>query len=230
MQKIITKRKGNYFKVWHPKLFVLHNVAGIPIIPPAGSGGQPPWAPQNGQFMFWDGSPFVLASWADYLLTTPFHILLSLALKNLLRLMLRTDDTAPVLSGGHLFRHHWANPPAARLKYHSSSLPMSQSFLHDKWHFTGMTKQRICTRQGCIWDRLTSRCTSREISFDCLLHLSHSLARGLTEFQGAAQETGKRNSLGSYVQVFYASKEKYIGGIILTKHRTSDTGWNFHKS
>lgn len=128
-----------------------------------------------------------------------------------------------------LIRHHWAKPPAARLKYHPSFLPMGQSFLHDKWHFTGMTEQQICTRQGCIWDRLTSRCMSREISFDCLLHLSHSLAWGLIEFQGAAQETGKRNSLGSYVQVFYASKEKYIGGIILTKHRTSDTGWNFHK-
>lgn len=68
-----------------------------------------------------------------------------------------------------------------------------------------------------------------QVFFDSLLHLSYSLAWGLVEFQGVAQEVGKRNTLGSYVQVFYASKENYIGGIILTKYRTPDAGWDFHK-
>lgn len=71
---------------------------------------------------------------------------------------------------------------------------------------------------------------NREVVFDCLLHLSHSLAWGLTELQRIAQEVGKTNILGSYVQVFNASKEKYIGGIILTKHSTPEGGWDFHKS
>lgn len=71
---------------------------------------------------------------------------------------------------------------------------------------------------------------NREVFFDSLLRLSHSLAWGWIEFQGAAaQEVGKRNSLDSYVQVFYASKEKHIGGIITMKYRIPDAGWDFYK-
>lgn len=69
---------------------------------------------------------------------------------------------------------------------------------------------------------------NREVSFDSLLHLLHSLAWGWIGFQGAAQEVGKRNSLDSYVQVFYASKEKNIGGIITMKYIIPDAGWYFY--
>lgn len=165
------------------------------------------------------------------LLTIPFPILALLSFLGFKRgLASYAQNTIQTLFWAEsTIQHHWANPPATQLKCHPSSFSMSQLFLHNKWHFTGVTKQPISTKQVCILGWLKSRCMNREVFFDCLLHFSHSLARGLTEFQGAAQEVGKRNSLGCYVQVFYASKENYIGGIIPTMHRTLNAGWDFHK-
>lgn len=115
-------------------------------------------------------------------------------------------------------QHLWANPSATWSKCLPSPLSMSKLFLDNKWHFTGMTEHHISIKQACILDWLKSRCMNREVFFNSLLHLSHSLAWGWIEFQRAAQEVGKRNSLDSYVQVFYASEEKNIGGIITMKY------------
>lgn len=174
--------------------------------------------------MFLDGSPSVLASWVDLLLSIPFHILLllsSLGFKWALASYAQNRWYSPCYEFESTIQHLWANLPATLWKCHRSPLSMSQLFLHNKWHFTGM---HTSTKQAEIQVH-----EQREVFFDWLLHLSHSLAWGLIEFQGAAQEVGKRNSLGSYVQVFYASKDEYIGGIILTKHRTPDAGWDFCK-
>ena len=167
-------------------------------------------------FVFLDGSPSVLASPTDYLLIIQIHILPLLSLLGFKRALASFWEQMmqPLSWAESTTQHHWANLPATQLKCHPSPVSVSQLFLHKKWHFTGMRKQHVSTKQACILDWLKSRCMHREVFFDGLLHLSHSLAWGRFQFQGAAQEVGKRNVPGSYVEVFYASKEKYIGGII----------------
>lgn len=65
--------------------------------------------------------------------------------------------------------HHWANPSATWLKCHPSPLSTSQLFLHNKWHFIGMTKHHFSIKQACILEWLKSRCMNREVFCGSLL-------------------------------------------------------------
>lgn len=225
-QRITVKSEKDYFQVSLLKLSVLHGVPGNPRYHRLWLAA--PWATTKCWLLFWGGCPSVLASGAGYLFTIPLHIpssyFVSLALKGVLHHMLRTDDKAPVLCWEH-YSHLGPNPPDTCLKFHPSPLSLSQCH---KWHFTGRTKQHYSAKQAFILDWLQSRCNNRGLLWRPT-HFSHRLAWGLIRFWGVAQEVGKRDSLGSYGRVFHMSILKYIGGIILTKHRTPYAGWEFHK-
>lgn len=151
-----------------------------------------------------------------------------LVLKELLHLMLKTDDTAPVLSWQHysaLLGKTSCHPikVSSKAPFNQPIIPPQVAFhrhgqtarFHQTHLCISVTEIQMHEQRGCLW-LSTPSLAQPGLGTDWI-------AENCTG-------VGKMNILGSYVQVFNASKQKYIGGIILTKHSTPESGWDFHKS
>lgn len=167
-ERIIAKREDNNFKVGLPKQFVLHGVSGNLQYHLQAVVGCLPEPPQTVSLCFRMGlHPF----WPHGLTTCLLSCFISspsfpsLALKELLHLMLRTDDTASFLSWEH-YLTPLGKPSCHAIKVSSKSpfiepiIPSQQLAFHRHdqtahFHQAGLhirqTEIQMHEQRGCLW-------------------------------------------------------------------------------